>query len=109
MNSRHCNAKTVRQDPMCLKHSQGNAIDINGRHIRLTPATIQKNPEVEDPFVLFPENIDTPSQLNTSVIGNALPKKPPPEVSPSEQILNATTRLGGNVVCPQNLKDFVEY
>ena len=107
MNSRHCNAKTVRQDPMCLKHSQGNAIDINGRHIRLTPATIQKNPEAEDPFVLFPENIDTPSQLNTSVTGNAPLEKPPTEFSP--QFPNATTRSGRNVVCPQNLKDFVEY
>ena len=109
MNSRHFNAKIVCQDPTHLKHSQGNAIDINGRHICLTPATIQKNPEAEDPFVLFPENMDTPSQLNTSVIGNARLKKPPPKVSPSEQSPNATTRSGRNQVCPQHLKDFVEY
>ena len=28
MDSRHSNAKTVLQDPMCWKHSQGKAIDI---------------------------------------------------------------------------------
>ena len=107
MNSRHCNAKIVHQDPMYLKHSQGNAIDINGRHICLTPEQSRKTLKLR--IRSFQENMDTPSQFNTSVIGNARLKKPPPEVSPSEQSPNATTRSGRNVVCSQNLKDFVEY
>ena len=102
MDSRHSSAKTVRQDPMCLKHSQG-------RHIRLTSATVQGYSKAEDPFVLFPENIDTPSQLNTSVTGNAPLEKPPTEFSPPEQSPNATTRSGRNVVCPHRLKDFMKY
>ena len=74
------------------------------RHSRPTSATIQDNPKAE-----VPENIDTPSQFNTSVTGNSPLEKPPPEVPPPEQSPSTTTRSGRNVVCPQKFKDFVKY
>ena len=107
MGFHHRNAKTVSQD--VPETQPGKRSRPKRQHIRPTSATIQDNPKAEDPFVLFPENIDTPSQFNTFVTGNTLLENRKPEVSPPEQSPNATTRSGRNVVCPHRLKDFVKY
>ena len=86
MDSCLSSAKTIRQDPMCLKHSQGNAIDIRDA------ISVQLLQPLKLRIRSFPENLDTPIQFNTSVTGNAHLEKPPPEVSPPEQSPNATIK-----------------